>query len=476
LIVRAAATGHEQVRDRYGLSGQTDSSAVPWRNRLRRFSPRYRDALAVFGLALGLRLVFSALMANTFDEDEFVYLALGRDLAHGALPYRDFTFFHPPGILVALRLLDPLTALWWPLARLGDVVVDSVTATLVWRLGAHFYGRRPALAAGILYATNPVALVSAVRVDQEVLMTALAMAGLTLLLTKRSTPASGYPAAMLAGACLGAACWIKYPMLVFLPVYIVAAPRRALTCLAGWLAATALLFAPYLGEAHRLYDDTVAWQLLHRSQTLLNMRLTTTVIFWLVVNPFAVAAVVRGRQPLWLVLGFASGCLFVFGSSTYSHYFVPVAPFAALLGAVLAARLVRVSPRVAVLGALAVTIGWGIGVLTLVSNRGYIIATRFSDVRPVIQLIDRSTRPGAPILANRFEYAYLGGRPAVAHYFWNDHDVVNARYLERRLQPGSVVVLQPHSDPVSYPKGFTTYLDAHYVRLQLRRTAIWLIT
>ena len=458
------------------MSGQANSGAFSWRNRLRRVAPCYRDALAVFGLALGLRLVFSALLADTFDEDEFVYLALGRDLAHGALPYRDFTFFHPPGILVVLRLLDPLTILWWPLARLLDVVVDSVTATLIWRLGVHFYGRRPALAAGILYAANPVALVSAVRVDQEVMMTALGMAGLTLLLTKRSTPASGYPVAMLAGACLGAACWIKYPMLVFLPVYIVAAPRRALACFAGWLAATAFLFAPYVTDVRRLYDDTVVWQLLHRSQTPLNMRVTTTVIFWLLVNPFAVAAILRGRQPLWLVLGFASGCLFLFGSSTYSHYFVPVAPFAALLGAELAARLVHVSPRVTVLGALAITIGWAIGVLTLISDRGYVIATRFSDVRPVIQLIDRSTRPGAPILANRFEYAYLGRRTSVAHYFWNDHDVVDARYLERRLKPGSVVVLQPRGDRVSYPKGFTTYLDAHFVRLQVRRTAIWLIT
>jgi hypothetical protein len=470
------ATGHEQVQDRHGLSGQANSGAFPWRNRLRRVAPCYRDALAVFGLALGLRLVFSVLLADTFDEDEFVYLALGRDLAHGALPYRDFPFFHPPGILVVLQLLEPLTTVWWPLARLVDVVVDSVTATLVWRLGMHLYGRRPALAAGIVYAANPVALVSAVRVDQEVLMTALGMAGLTLLLTKRSTPASGYTVAGLAGACLGAACWIKYPMLVFLPVYLVAAPRRALACLVGWLAATVLLFAPYVGDVHRLYDDTVAWQLVYRSQTPLNMRVTTTVIFWLLINPFAVAAILRGRQPLWLMLGFGSGCLFLFGSSTYSHYFVPVAPFAALLSAVLAARLVRTSPRVTVLGALAITIGWGMAVLTLVSNRGYVIATRFSDVRPVVQLIDRSTRPGAPILANRFEYAYLGGRTSVAHYFWNDHDVVDARYLERRLKPGNVVVLQPHSDPVSYPKGFTAYLDAHFVRLQVRRTAIWLIT
>jgi len=50
----------------------------------RRLWLRRRDqALAIVALALSLRLAASLLMANTYDADEFVYLALGRDVAHG---------------------------------------------------------------------------------------------------------------------------------------------------------------------------------------------------------------------------------------------------------------------------------------------------------------------------------------------------------------------------------------------------------
>jgi len=459
------------VRELERPRGETDTVVLPRdRHRVWRFPSRHRDALAVFALALGLRLVFSALMANAFDKNEFVYLALGRDVAHGAIPYRDFAFFHPPGILVVLAFLDPLTRLWWPLARLVDVLIDSATATLVWRVGVHLYGRRLALVAGVLYAVNPVVLVSAVRVDQEALITALGMTGLTLLLTKRS-----HTAAAAAGACLGAACWIKYPALAFFPVYVVAAPRRLPAWLLGFLSATALLFFPYLGDVHRLYDDTIAWQLFHRRSTPLSMRLKTTAIFWVIANPLAVVALLRVRKPLWLVLGFATGCVFILTRSAYSPYFVPIAPFAALLGAPLAARLIRMPRRVTVLGSLAIAIAWAVGIRVLGSERGYVIASRFSDIRPVIQLIDRSTSPGTPVLANHLEYAYLAGRPWIAHYFWDDHDMLSAQYLQRRLRRRSMVVLYPFSDRPSYPKGFIPYLDAHYAHLELHDAAVWLM-
>jgi hypothetical protein len=468
-LVRSAVTAQPDVADGEYLRREIDIRMLsPVARGLPRLAAQYRDVLFVFGLALGIRLVVSVLMANTFDEDEFVYLALGRDVAHGSVPYRDFAFFHPPGILVLLGFLNPLTAGWWPLVRLIDVVIDSITTALVWRVGSHLYGRRAALAAGILYAVNPVVLISAVRVDQEPIITALGMVGLTLLLTKR-TPAT----AVLAGACLGAACWIKYPMLVFLPVYLLAAPRRARMCLFGFVAAMVLLFLPYLGYFHQLVDDTIGWQLFHRQHTLLDVRLATTIFFWLVINPFAVGALLRRRQPWWLALGFATGAVFIFTSSTYSHYFVPIAPYAALLGAPLAARLTGVSLRSVVLGCVGITVAWAL-IIGVLPTKQYLVTSLFSDIHPIIQLIDRSTAPGTPILTNRSQFAYLAHRPWIAHYFWDDHDVVSAQYLERRLPGRSIVVLDPSSDSLSYPTGFTVYLDAHDKRLQINGTTVWL--
>src|SRR5881409_445718 len=67
-----------------------------------------KAALLIFALALGFRLLFAGIVSDTYDYDEFVVLLLARDFAHGAVPYRDFIFFHPPGILVLLRLIQPL--------------------------------------------------------------------------------------------------------------------------------------------------------------------------------------------------------------------------------------------------------------------------------------------------------------------------------------------------------------------------------
>jgi hypothetical protein len=429
---------------------------------------RYRDALAIFGIALGLRIVFSLLLANTFDRDEFVYLSLGRAVGNGAVPYRDFPFFHPPGILVLLGALNPLTTLWWPAARLADVAVDSGTAVLIWYVGEQLYDRRAALIAGLLYAVNPIVLVSAVRVDQEVVTTALGVAGLVLLVTRDSRRT-----AALAGACLAVACWVKYPALIFLPVYAIAAPRRLSATLVGFLTTGAALFLPYLAEAHSLLDYSVNWQLVHRLQTPLATRLEVAAIFWLGIGALAVVALVVRRNPLWLVAGFATGTVFVFTSSTYAHYFVLVAPYAALLAAPLVVHAGRLPLAVLAAACVALTALWA-GLVLLPESRQFVQASTFSDARPVIRLIDRSSAPGTPVLSNRFQYAYLADRPPLALYFWDDHAAIGAAYLERRLSPGTIIVMQPHTDLVSFPPGLPAYLDRTYSRRRIGEVEIWI--
>jgi Dolichyl-phosphate-mannose-protein mannosyltransferase len=434
------------------------------------FFARHREAISIFGLALALRLLFSMLMSGTYDGDEFVYIALGRDVAHGAIPYRDFAFFHPPGILVISGILDPLTSLWWPLARLVDVLIDCGTALLVWRVGSELFGRRAGMAAAILYAISPVVLVSAVRVDQEAPMTALGMLGIWLLVTRRSRKA-----AVLAGACLAAALWVKYPMLFFLPAYLLLARRRALYCLAGFIAVAALLFLPYLGEARQLYNDTVVWQMVSRYHAAFDTRLEVTLIFWLALNPFAVAAIFRSpRPPIWLVAAFATGCIFLVTSSTYSHYFVPIQPFAALLAAPLVSRLVRVSSRAVASICVALMAVWAMAIVAP-GFRTYFIASQFSDVKPMLQFVGRITAPGTPLLVNRFEYALLAQRPWQAHYFWDVSSVVTAKELERRIAKGSAVILSSYTHWSPYPHGFVAYLNAHYPRFMVDEKAVWLV-
>ena len=93
-------------------------------------STLFRIGLGVFLAALSLRLLFGRLVGDTYDYDEFVLLLLARDFAHGAVPYRDFMFFHPPGVLVILSVLHPLVSLWWPIARKRGPDADFAASEL----------------------------------------------------------------------------------------------------------------------------------------------------------------------------------------------------------------------------------------------------------------------------------------------------------------------------------------------------------
>lgn len=431
-----------------------------------------RDGLLVAFWALSLRVLFALLTSNTYDPDEFVILVLSRDWTSKVVPYRDFMFFHPPGMLLLFRALGPLTSWWWPSARVFVLLVDTVTAVMVWKLGTLLYGRRTAVAAGLLYGASPLALICAVRVEQDPIITALGVGGLLLLLSTRSHAGS-----VAAGVCLGLAVCVKYPAALFLPIYALAAPRR--TVVAGLTGAGVALLAlvPFMPELHSLYQQTVTWQVVRRAPLDLVHRLGPVAVFWLLLNPLAVLAVVKGRKPLWLLAGFfAFGGVFLFASQAYYHYFVPMIPFAALLAAPLVARFIRKGPRITAAVSVALVIGWaidinsGTGPLSL-----FITASHLSSVQTTARTLDRWTNPHAPILTDQFEYAFLARRNPVSHYFWNMSGVIPARMLENRLPTGGAVVVTERVAP-TYPHGFTQFLAGkRYVHIRSGNTQIWLL-
>jgi hypothetical protein len=93
---------------------------------------------------------------NSYDGS--VYYAAAAGLAHGLLPYRDFLFLHPPGIVVALvpfaalgRVIgDPsgievATLAWFGIGALNAVLVSTILRPL---------GVVAALIGGLFYAVN----------------------------------------------------------------------------------------------------------------------------------------------------------------------------------------------------------------------------------------------------------------------------------------------------------------------------------
>lgn len=453
--------GGTVIRASHTISRRLQRPSIPWGDAL-------RDALIVFGWALALRLLFTAITADSYDPDEFVVLALSRDFAHGAIPYHSFMFFHPPGVLALFRVLQPIVSWWWPSARIVTVLIDSVTALLVWRIGMHLYDRRRALVAGLIYGASPIALLASVRVGQDSIITALGMAGLLLLLSRRSVVGT-----VLAGVCLGLAFWFKYPAILFVPVYVLAAPRRAIISV-GVAALTALgALAPFMQDAHGLYSQTITWQLFHRAHADLAHRLMGVFSFWLLLNPLALPAALRFRFPRWVLAGFTMGGVFLLSSEVYYHYFVPIVPFAALLSAPLLVYTLQQAPRLATAGGMALVSMWAIAINLGPAQQGLGIL-QLSGLSAAVRIIDRATTHKQHVITDQFEYAYLARRPSATDYFWDMQNVVSAGSLERHLRTTGAVV-GTGDIATAYPPGFIAYLDRRcYIRVRAGIVTIWL--
>jgi Dolichyl-phosphate-mannose-protein mannosyltransferase len=425
------------------------------------------DGLLVVASALILRLIFAGVTSSTYDPDEFVMLTLSRQMMHGAVAYRDFSFFHPPGILVILRAAQPIIGMWWPAARVFVLAVDSVSALLVWRVATSFFGRREALAAGLLYAASPLALLGGVRVGQDPFVTMLGLAGLVALLQRRDLAGS-----LIAGLCLGLAIWIKYPAIIYLPVYALLAPRRILSVLGAMAVTVGIAFAPFISQLPQLYAQSVQWQM-SRGHMDLGHRLVALAGFMLVLNPLAFPAALRIRSPRWILLGYAMGGIFGLANEVYYHYFMPVVPFAALLAAPLLVRLIDRAPRRA-LGCCLLFVGAWTASLTLPPVQRGLGALSLSATTATVNMLDRATTPGEKVLADQFEYSYLADRTPSTDYFWDMRNLTSARMLEHALVHTAAVVSTIDSSP-SYPAGFEMDLTRlGYSKTRAGAATLWL--
>lgn len=172
-------------------------------------------------LAATMRVVIPALdgvLTDSIGFDDSVYFFASQQLWSGSLPYRDFLFIHPPGIVTALS----------PFAWLAAVVPDSTAmtvATVVFGLlgsGAAAlvavlllrYGRLSALAGGGAYAVWSAAVWSDTAPLQAPLVN-IAVLGALVLLTRTRTP---HP--IIAGLLLGFGMTVK--MWTVVPVAVVA--------------------------------------------------------------------------------------------------------------------------------------------------------------------------------------------------------------------------------------------------------------
>lgn len=170
----------------------------------------------------GLVIANSGGFGGLVGYDQGVYFSAAEAVIFGRMPYRDFVFLHPPGIIAALAplgLVSRLThdALGLELARVLTVLVGAVNAGLV-VLAARRFSLLGAAAGGLLYAIWRPAVMAETQPRLEPYLS-LGLLIAVALLSRRGARLPWW-AMLAAGAGLGFALtvkiWAAVPVLVIL--------------------------------------------------------------------------------------------------------------------------------------------------------------------------------------------------------------------------------------------------------------------
>jgi hypothetical protein len=283
----------------------------PWSPRLRPLPPYFNQWLLLAGIA-ALILRGWPLRAGLTpwplpaDFDEGVYFASAALWVQGVLPYRDFVFVHPPGIVYLMSWAaawgEPLALSdAFSLGRLLSPVLGAASAVMVGRLAGRFLPAPAALLAALLYASGSevVSVERGIFLEPALNVLCLAMASLTLGAVERDRVWLGIVG---AGLCAGAAVAMKWWALLWVLVAcgLLLHRRRFGLALAFALACIfvgGLLIVPLALQAPQaFFEQTVMLQLWRPGDRLVGVWSRVPYIF-------------GGRRPvaaLLAVLGFVS--------------------------------------------------------------------------------------------------------------------------------------------------------------------------
>ncbi len=342
--------------------------------RLSRLRPSVLVPLAVAGLALAAcvdQLAQAHALLGIDEYDDGVYLGAALRLVNGAAPYRDFTFLHPPGIIL---LLSPLAALarWTGTraftaeARVLTVLVASANAGLLAWLLRH-RGTPAMLIAGGTLAVFPLAVAADHTVLLEPYLVLFCLLGATAMVAGDNL--ASRKRLVLAGVAFGFAgavkIWAIFPLAVALGCCVPHFRRKGGPLFFGAVAGFTLPSLPFFFFAPTNFvRDTIVLQLGRARSTgwppglrLLNITglvglpgLHATVDLALIVAVVYVLIVACAylvppwTSPLdWFALGSASATVaaILVAPDFVPHYAYFTAAFLALLLGVSCARLLR---------------------------------------------------------------------------------------------------------------------------------------
>lgn len=219
----------------------------------------------VFSLALAARATIVAAgggLRGMGNYDDGVYFSASVALLHGRLPYRDFLFLQPPGVLVALApfaAVAPLVgdANAFVAARLGFLVLGSLNAVLV-AVVLRRFGATAALAGGVFYAL----FLAAAHTERSTLLEPVGTFGTLVALAVLLRPDAedrpptrrGRSLLVVAGLALGLGVMTKIFFAVAALIIVAWAWKRA-----GWLLLGCVAVGLAVGSL-ALAAPGAAWQ------------------------------------------------------------------------------------------------------------------------------------------------------------------------------------------------------------------------
>lgn len=202
-------------------------------------------ALAAFAFRLAALLGTGGPFGAASSYDDGVYFSASALWLRGVLPYRDFVFVHPPGILWFLGLLswlpDPAHA--FAAARVMACAVGGINALLVGCIVMRAAGPFGGLVAASLYAIYPDAMTAERSTYLEPFLNLACLSSMYVWLrTDKRSP-------LLAGFLAGVACAVKLWGGIWVIAAIAADRKRYPRFLAGAILAGLLLVLPLAAPA-----------------------------------------------------------------------------------------------------------------------------------------------------------------------------------------------------------------------------------
>lgn len=234
-------------------------------------TPQSRSQRLAIPLAIGLAAFGIYLWQLSVPEflafyDSGVYLAASMHLVSGILPYRDFTFVNPPGILLLMSPVAVFSRIFgshdgFILARIVTSLVTALNASLLALLVRH-RGRIAMVIAGVGLALLPVAFFvsSALKLDPFCVFFVLLGSNVVFSLDRNGDQPSTFRYT-IAGVLFGLAALVKlWAFFPFLAAVICLMPRsrkRALAFVSGAGGGMIVPSLPFLVLAPRQFISQV---------------------------------------------------------------------------------------------------------------------------------------------------------------------------------------------------------------------------